>query len=203
MNEPEEYYRAAGADDIHQIVSVHIEAFPGFFLTSLGHSFLETMYRAFLFAPGSTFVVHERDGTLDGFAIGLLGGEDGLLSAHNLPALLKALIRPVIANPGRIIRRIISQFLCRGGEPPVPEGVMVLRSIGVRSGTRSTGVASRLLERLELSALEKGAAAIALTTDTRDNEHALGFYRKHGYRVVREFRQNGNREMAMLHKPLR
>ena len=43
--------RIASADDVADIVRIHREAFPGFFLTSLGPRFLELMYREYMRHP--------------------------------------------------------------------------------------------------------------------------------------------------------
>jgi dTDP-4-amino-4,6-dideoxygalactose transaminase len=48
-----------------------------------------------------------------------------------------------------------------------------------------------------------GAASVALTTDVLDNERAIRFYKKHGYEVAQEFKQDKRRAMFVMLKDLR
>lgn len=58
--------RLADERDIDAVASVHLAAFPGFFLTSLGRKFLSEMYRGFLKHPSGIFFVAEEGGGGDG-----------------------------------------------------------------------------------------------------------------------------------------
>lgn len=196
--------RNASAADIHQVVEVHISAFPGFFLTTLGPAFLQTMYRAFLLNQGGVFVVGELDGKTRGFAVGVLksSGRDRNLALRFLPQFMLALIPAVIRNPIKVIKRIGSQFFTSSEKLSIPDTAAVLRSIGVQPKFKGAGVAGRLLQEFEFQASQKGADCVALTTDALDNERAIGFYRKHGYTVTQDFKQDGKRPMYLLIKQL-
>lgn len=62
--------RFADERDIDAVASVHLAAFPGFFLTSLGRRFLIEMYRGFLSHPSGIFFVAEEQGRSWGLPLG-------------------------------------------------------------------------------------------------------------------------------------
>lgn len=196
--------RGALTTDVPRVADIHAAAFPGFFLTTLGPAFLRTMYLAFLSSAGGVFVVGQRNGRLDGFAVGVLksAGKDRHMALRFLPQFLAALLPALLRNPGKVLKRIASQFLALGEEPEIPDGAAVLRSIGVLPEARGSGVASLLLTEFERQALAKGATTVALTTDAVDNERAIGFYLKQGYTVIQEFRQDKSRQMFLMLKDL-
>ncbi|RDK12127.1 GNAT family N-acetyltransferase [Cupriavidus lacunae] len=197
--------RLAEPNDLNQVVDVHLAAFPGFFLTTLGRPFLTVMYRAFLSQPGSVFVVAEENGQLQGFAVGALkrGEGDRTLALKYLFRFLCALIPAVLRNPVRVTRRILGQMLSGRGQPEFPDHSAVLRSIGILPEEKGKGLANDLLCDFEKQARAKGAEAVVLTTDAASNERAIGFYKKNGYEVQTEFRQDGARPMLLMRKPIR
>jgi ribosomal protein S18 acetylase RimI-like enzyme len=194
----------AKAEDIDQVAAVHIDAFPGFFLTDLGPAFLRTMYKAFLLNHGGIFVVDDHNGIVGGFAVGVLksAGKDRNLAIRFMPQFAFSLVPAILKNPIKVTRRIASQFFATGEEVAIPGDAVVLRSIGVKPSLKGEGVAGRLLEEFEHQARKKGAALVALTTDAIDNERAIGFYRKNGYTIAQEFKQDGSRSMYLMVKKL-
>lgn len=197
--------RSAEEKDLRQIVDVHVAAFPGFFLTSLGRPFLMVMYRAFLSSPRSVFVVDETVGDVQGFAVGSLktGGGDRGLAIRFLPSFLMALIPAVIRSPIKVPARILGQLFTGRGQPDMPDNSAVLRSIGVRPEKRGGGIANELLRDFEKHARDKGAELVALTTDKASNERAIGFYKRNGYEIQAEFKQDGSRTMLLMKKDIR
>lgn len=197
--------RAAEPKDLRQVVNVHLEAFPGFFLTSLGPRFLEVMYRALLTGPGAVFLVAETEsGVIEGFAVGMARNvpRDRSLALKGLPSFLLAVIPAVARNPVLVTRRLAAQMFSRNAQPVFPVGAAVLRSIGVRPQMKGGGAAGRLLTAFEAQAHAKGASSVALTTDALHNERAIGFYTKQGYSAWQEFEQHGSRRMLLMTKSL-
>ncbi|WGS50623.1 GNAT family N-acetyltransferase [Paraburkholderia sp. D15] len=190
---------------MRQVVDVHVAAFPGFFLTSLGRPFLMVMYRAFLSNPASVFVVDETEGSVLGFAVGSLqtAGGDRSLAIRFLPRFVLALIPGVLRHPLIVTKKIVSQLFTSRGQPDAPEHSAVLRSIGVSPDKRGGGLANELLREFETHARAKGALFVALTTDKADNERAIRFYTKNGYGVHAEFSQDGSRAMLLMKKDIR
>jgi len=197
--------RDANLADIPAVAAVHMKAFPGFFLTTLGASFVKTMYKAFLLNTNGVFVVCESDKSVCGFAVGALASsnKDRKLAMKLLPQFLWSVIPAVLQNPFRVLTRIVRQFMAQDGSPSVPKGAAVLRSIGVLPELKGGGAASLLLQEFEQRALQMGATSLALTTDVLDNERAIQFYSKHGYQIVQEFKQDKHRAMFLMLKELR
>lgn len=196
--------RPACVEDVKQVTKVHLAAFPGFFLTTLGPAFLRTMYKAFLLNKGGVFVVDDRDGHIQGFAVGVLksAGKDRNLAVRFLPQLILSLIPAVVRNPVKVVKRITSQLFTTSERANIPKNAVILRSIGIQPSMQGGGAAGRLLQEFELRANEKGATSVALTTDALDNERAIRFYSKNGYKISQEFRQDGQRPMYLMTKEL-
>lgn len=194
--------RLAEIKDLNQVVNIHIAAFPGFFLTSLGPLFLMAMYRAFLLNSGGVFVVEEVKDEIHGFAVGILksAGRDRKLALKFLPVFLIALIPGVLRNPVNVLRRIWKQLFSVGIQLEIPGGSIVLRSIGVLPDKRGCGVANRLLGDFEKYSMEKGASVVVLTTDAENNERAIRFYLKNNYEIQQKFKQDSSRSMLMMLK---
>ena len=197
--------RDANLGDLSAVTDVHMKAFPEFFLTTLGASFVRTMYKAFLLNSNGIFVVTEADAGVCGFAVGALNSsnKDSKLAMRLLPQFVWAIIPAVLQDPFRVLTRIVRQFFEKNGVPDLPHGAVVLRSIGVFPEFKGLGVASLLLSAFERSALQMGATSLALTTDVLDNERAIQFYRKHGYQITQEFKQDKHRAMFLMLKELR
>lgn len=196
--------RRAEKEDLPRIVDIHISAFPGFFLTLLGRRFLMQMYRSFLNNDFSIFVVHDEGGKIDGFAVGLLkeAGGDMRLALRSMFSYAWTLIPAIARNPVLVTRRIIVHLMSKRVNLSVPSHGAMLRSIGVAPECRGNGVAPALLKEFERVAQEKGAWEILLTTDADENERAIGFYRKSGYRILMHFNQDNERRMLVLKKTI-
>ncbi len=197
--------RIATERDLSSVTVIHMEAFPGFFLTTLGASFVRTMYKAFWLNPKGIFVVSDASGGVDGFAVGAMPSDrkDRHLAMQLLPQFAWAVIPALMRHPLSVFRRVVSQFFEKGGAPSLPDGAAMLRSIGVAPALRGGGVASQLLDAFERRAFELGAKSVFLTTDVLDNERAIQFYRKHGYEIAHEFKQDKRRAMFLMLKELR
>lgn len=62
-------YRHATPEDIDAIVRLHTVAFPGFFLTSLGGSFLRLLYGAFVDIDGGICIVAQDGDCMQGVVV--------------------------------------------------------------------------------------------------------------------------------------
>jgi ribosomal protein S18 acetylase RimI-like enzyme len=168
---------------------IHLETFPGFFLSSLGPRFLREFYRAFAFDRSSIAIVAENslNGEVLGFAVGMLDSRGffkrlllkrwwafGLLS---LPAISK---RPTS------VTRILRAFLYRG-DPPIGKKRALLSSIAVTSGAQKIGLGSSLLREWVRCCSDRGASGCYLTTDAADNNAVNEFYTRNGWRIDAEF----------------
>jgi len=196
--------RIAREQDISEIAEVHLIAFPNFFLTSLGFKFLCVMYRAFLNNPKNIFIIAEKNGDIQGFAVGLMGsaGTGPQVALRFYPQFIYALSAVFFSQPLVIFKQIIYRLKSQGSELDVNNNQVILRSIAVRPEYISSGIANSLIKEFEVQAINKGIVSIVLTTDAIDNERAIAFYSKNGFKIARKFYQNDIRAMYFMKKNL-
>lgn len=197
--------RCAAESDIQAVSELHIHAFEGHFLSRLGQRFLNTMYRAFLNNSSGIFVVHESEqGTIDGFAVGVLASSSGdrRMAIKYLPQFMIATLPAAVRAPALIPRRLWRRFTDHANSLEIPSDAVILRSIGVSSSARGTGAASSLLTHFEHVSQQRGAQSVYLTTDEADNMRAQRFYTKHGYSLSTRFQQDETRAMWLMKKAI-
>lgn len=194
----------ATLQDLSGIVSLHVEAFPGFFLTSLGCGFLEELYRGFLTHPSGICLIARLSGGVAGFAAGTSQPDiffRDLRRRRGAFFLAKA-IPAVLVNPLPVTRKLIYAVRYRGETPVSISPGALLSSIGVSEGATGSGISGELIKAFEVEAIRRGLTSVYLTTDANNNERVNAFYRKHGYQVLDCFIQNGIRKMFRYEKIL-
>jgi hypothetical protein len=85
----------AMSSDTSDVVRVHLDVSPGFFLSELGAPFLRVMCKSFLMDANGIYLVHRAEiGEMDGFAVGTLTSQvrDRWLALRFLPEFLVASI---------------------------------------------------------------------------------------------------------------
>lgn len=190
------------SEHVRQVVDVHMRAFPGFFLTTLGPAFLRTYYRAAANAAGAIALVAVEDGRVAGFAVGNRhpAGFYRRLLRRRWPGFALAAVPGVLRSPSAVPRvlRAVRYPSTRGGDA----GAAGLFSIAVVPSSRGAGVGGALLAAFEREARAKGALRVVLETDADRNDVANAFYRSAGFSVVREFEQTQGRRMLEYVKEL-
>jgi len=196
----------ATQSDVPEVAHLHVHVFPGFFLTSLGTSFLEELYRGFLAHPSGIFIIAREAGRLVGFAAGTSAPDvffPDLRRRRRVAFAIKA-IPAILKNPLPVCRKLLHAIKYRG-ETPVPvarSSCALLSSIGVAETCRGSGLARRLIAAFEREAALHGAGFVYLTTDAHSNDRVNGFYAANGYTAVSRFLQSGKREMFRYEKSL-
>jgi ribosomal protein S18 acetylase RimI-like enzyme len=189
--------RRATLNDVSIVAQIHTLAFPGFFLTTLGYSFLRELYSGFVNQPGGIFVVAEDGDKVVGFAAGTTVPDVFFAELRNKRGfyfLLKA-IPALIKNARVVFKKLASSIFYKGDKPAELIGGTLLSSIGVIPTSRGGLVGSELLDDFEKIAFSQNATFIYLTTDAVGNERANAFYSKRGYTVEGKFLQQSNRPM--------
>lgn len=196
--------RTASTKDLDAIVSIHLEAFPGFFLTSLGSRFLCLMYQAFAEDPNSVFVSIADKGKIVGFVVGAgqQGSQVRRMAFRKAPRLALAVAPALLKNPLNIASHLLRQLFSLDGHPVIDADALVLRSIAVASSSLGTGAASQLLQAFEREVAERGYKSIFLTTDAVGNDRVKLFYQKAGYSIETSFVQKPSRLMNLYKKTL-
>ena len=152
-------------DYIKPIAELHMRAFPTFFLTQLGLSFLKTLYAGYLEDEDSGIIIAVEKGKLIGF----------IAYSKDYPQFYKGLIRhhlfrfgvcsigAVICHPS-FIKRLLGAF--KKSDSVVKEEKYVeLASICVNPGTESRGVGTSLIDYLKRKVDFNEYSYINLETD--------------------------------------
>jgi ribosomal protein S18 acetylase RimI-like enzyme len=195
--------RPAVPGEVAKLARLHREAFPGFFLSSLGEPFLRHLYRGFIASPEAVCLVAEKGSTLLGVVAGPVRPKEffrGLLYARGVHFAFAA-IPGLLSNPGPVARRLLAALTYRGEAPAAVSGALV-STICVAPEGRGGGIAVRLLEAFCDEARRRGARYVYLTTDREQNAGVNAFYTRAGFTLESEIRRDGGRVMNRYLKDL-
>ncbi|PZO22349.1 GNAT family N-acetyltransferase [Limnobacter sp.] len=181
--------RPAQTSDIAQVVQVHIQAFPGFFLTLMGTRFLRLLYSGFLNHPTGISLVacpQAKPSEVIGFVVGTTqpqGFFSQLLRQHWL-AFAMASLWPLLKKPGLVFVKLWSALFYRGESLPDQPNAALLSSLGVKPTAQGQQIGQQLVSAFLAHAQTAGATAVYLTTDQSDNTKANHFYTKLGFKLA-------------------
>jgi len=181
---------------IEEIVSIHLAAFQGFFLTFMGRGFLRQMYRSYCDHSASAILAAVRNGR----AVGFVAYSEDLSGLYRF--MLKKRLVPFawyslcafIRKPN-IFFRLMRAFL-KPREARHTEQYVKLASIGICPEMQMMGIGSQLISALKSHIDSTQYAYISLETDSDDNDAANKFYRKNGFVPVREYTTREGRKMT-------
>lgn len=204
--------RATEADSgsIRDLVALHVAAFPGFFLTSLGPKFLSLLYSSYLSSPDCICLIArdiEKSGASPlGVAVAIKNPPEfykGLLRSQGLKFLLRA-IPSLLKNPSVVARKLASALFYKGdaSDEVDTRNAVLLSTISVSPGAQGLGVGKKLLERVEIHALQSSAEFVYLMTDRDGNSAVNSFYLKNGYLLDAVLPKGGKRFMNRYIKKL-
>jgi len=185
-------------EDISQVVNIHIESFNGFFLTTLGYSFLHCYYSSVIRNEDSICVGIFDKNKLIGFAVGTIKpvGFHKKLFLKNfklfLPYLFKYIFKPKV-----ILRLLLN--LQKGSKREINNYAELL-SIAVNKNFMGKGWGKILLKEFERQVLKNNFKNIILTTDYYNNEYTMNFYKNNGYSVFDIFITYPKRKMYKMIK---
>lgn len=198
--------RKAKITDTDSIVKIHCDAFDGFFLTSLGKTFLRFYYSCFINSDETIVLCAENNGTLLGFAAIAQNahGFNSRLIKRNFIKFSLLAMKLLFTCPKSLVRlaRNIRKTGNGGGIDTDLEAYAELFSIGVSPQSQGQGIGKILLAESEQEIKKRGVQRVSLTTDYYDNDSALAFYRSMGYEVMYEFIAYPDRKMYRLIKTL-
>ena len=189
--------------DIERIVSIHLAAFNGFFLSSLGASFLRTYYKSYFYCPGAILLSAIEDNQIIGFAAAATKsrGFNKRLILNSLSAYMWQVIQLLFTNPKAILHLV--KNMSKSSPHDNDRGEYgELYSIAVAPNQQGKGVGRDLLKQVEKRARQEGSVQFSLTTDYYNNEKTIGFYNSMGYEVYYDFVAYPDRRMFRLIKHL-
>lgn len=182
--------------DIDRVVAVHVESFPGFFLSFLGPGFLRRYYAGIVAAPeGIAFVWADAGGQVAGFVAGSAnpGGFYRRLLRRDWLGFCFASLPAVCRRPSVVPR--LFRALSHPGANPVGADVAGLFSIAVAPSTQGSGAGGSLVRAFLDEAGRRGAGKVFLTTDRDDNDGVNAFYRNLGFSLERQYLTPEGRRM--------
>ena len=178
--------------NVSGMAQCHTVAFPGRFMTEMGHRWLCALYRFYINHPGGVcYVAIDSAGKVAGFAV---GGEPGIRQQFLRSAMLryshiifwKFLTRPIVRavlleelfNKLHLKRKASSSenIDTRGNLPKCGN----LLSICVLPDYKGTGVANKLIETFQKACAAKGYRRLTLSV-LSENLRAITFYKRHGW----------------------
>ena len=195
--------RNASNSDVDSIVSIHQDAFKGFFLTTLGPDFLRFYYSRFLTSSGAKILCAVEDDRLVGFAALAenCNGFNGKLVKNNLFSFALLSIKMLFTSPKSLLR-LAKNLTKRSDDVEDVADYAELFSIGVLGTEQGKGIGKILLTSSEEYVRTKNIAKISLTTDYYNNDQTVGFYKAMGYNELYQFVSYPNRKMYRFIKEL-
>lgn len=171
---------------LEEVVALHLQVFPGDFITMLGKRFLlEIFYPLFLVKPGMGFVAMD-EGKVVGYVVG--GRGSGGLAAGKvlrvLPGTLWGLAIRALGAPRRFWGIGIRVLRELGIKYPTGQGVLAY--IAVAPSWQGKGIGRRLVENF-VEALKEEGVKECYVKGWAGNKAGEGLYLSCGFRVWRQF----------------
>ena len=187
--------RLATIKDVDAIVKVHLDSFPGFFLTFLGYRFLSELYAGIITDPtGIAFVSVEKN-IIAGFVAGTSQpvGFYRRLLRHRWWRFAMASVIPVLKNP-MIVPRLLRAFR-KSQDTSSQADTGTLMSIAVVPDAQGNSMGKMLVKYFLEETARRGLKHVDLTTDKKGNDSVNQFYRRLGFQCSRTFFTPEGREM--------
>ena len=188
-----------GRAHIDSVVAIHMDAFPGFFLTTLGPRFLRIFYEAFLEEPSAVALVAEDGPAVFGAIVGTTNPRAFFrrLLIRKWWAFAAESLGYVVKHPG-VCLRLVRAFNYRGMPGiSIESGYALLSSIAVAKAAQGQGVGRVLVDAWFKRVQAAGALGAYLTTDANNNQIVNGFYQATGWRLTEVIITPEGRRMNM------
>ena len=194
--------RSMRSDELNKVVSLHLDAFPGYFLSFLGPKVLRLFYRSYLDFD-QVAIVAERKGRLVGFVTGIdnaFGFYKKLLLRRGILFAL-ASAQSILKRPS-IAPRLFRSAFKRSRKSADSVSSITLSYIAVDPAVQKCGIGQILASAFENEALRRGMSSILLETDAIGNDDVLSFYSKAGYKHCEEYYTHEGKLMYKLQKKI-
>lgn len=177
------------ADRLDGVVAVHLDAFPGFFMTQLGPRFLREYYRCVVEYPRGILLTENSGGDSIGFVAGFVDPVPFYRELRRRRVRLGfAACAGLLARPQRLFTLLVNYRRAGGTAQQPPDArTAELSSLAVTPNAGGQGVGSRLVDAFTEAAGVLGADRVMLTTDAHGNDAINAFYQRLGFTCVRTF----------------
>ena len=189
----------ASVAHLDAIVQIHMAAFEGFFLESLGACFLNELYRGFITDPSGVCLVAVEGNNVVGFVAGTTQ-PDGFFRRLLLKrwyAFVFAGVNSMALHPIRVGKKFLLALRYRGERPVDLSNSTLLSSIGVTPIGIGKGIGRILISTFCEMARATGASSVFLTTDSDNNDTVNRFYLSNGFTLHSSFVKERNRRMNL------
>ena len=155
--------KKAEIGDVNSIVAIHKQAFPNFFLTTLGDNFLRLYYSCMCKCDGAVTLCAVEEGKVVGFASSALksaGFNTRLIKSNIIPFMGEA-IKLFLTSPMSLVR-LVKNFTKKSSSIDDDGDYAELFSIGVSPTCQGKGVGSLLLNENEHVTTRMGGGKTAI-----------------------------------------
>jgi len=185
--------------DVKDVVDIHLAAFPGFFLSSLGSAYLEFYYTLLLEYDGGLLLGIETDGPLAGFVAGFRDpARFYALLARSRRRQLIPLLKSVMRRPS-LLGRMLYNVRTVGSRADTTDAsgpdTCELSSIGLSPEVQGRRAGKALVLEFLETCRRAGVHYVDLTTDAADNEPVNRFYLDLGFTLEDTCAAGGDRLM--------
>jgi len=179
------HIRGAEDGDLTALTQVHVQSFPGFFLSALGPRFLRLLYREILHSRDGVLIVAEDSSGVIGLAAGTTAqsGFYRTLLRRRLGGFAFAAIPAAVRRP-QIVPRLL-RALRRPAESASASAAASLMSLAVLPRAEGQGIGARLVSAFCEELRRRGVRDVCLTTDAAGNDAVNRFYCRQGFNVAR------------------
>ena len=191
-------------EEIQEIVKIHINAFPNFFLTSLGSDLLFELYRSFLETENSGIYISKIDSKVVGFLAFTEKSTPiyyNILKKHFFSFSLK-LFKKFLKNPFsffKLLYKFKKKLSLKKEEKRTLLKKIRIESIAVEPNYFNKKIGKELIDFLKKNIDFEKFDLIELETDAKNNEKTNYFYQKNEFIKVEEITVDGNRVMNIYH----
>jgi ribosomal protein S18 acetylase RimI-like enzyme len=181
--------RVTQSDRLDDIVAIHAQAFPGFFMTQLGGRFLRAYYGCVVDSPHGLLIAEDGSRGCVGFVAGFVDPAAFYQELRRRRVRLGlAACAGIVCRPWRLAALLANYRRAGGLARRGPDArTAELSSLAVTPHEGGRGVGSRLVHAFVEAAGAQGAHRILLTTDAYGNEVVNRFYQRLGFTCVRCF----------------
>jgi ribosomal protein S18 acetylase RimI-like enzyme len=168
---------------LDSIVTIHMKAFRGFFLESLGERFLKELYLGFLLERSEICLVAIDCRRVVGFVAGTSEPDQFFLRLlrSRWPAFLFAGLVALLLRPLRVGSKFLYVLRYRGERAVDVPHAALLSSIGVARGETGKGIGGMLLSSFCDEVRVRGVPVVFLTADRDRNDAVNRLYRSNGF----------------------
>lgn len=194
--------KATDFHEVEQIVAIHLFAFPGFFLTFLGKSFLNYLYKGFIQHTDSGILVAIEESRIVGFlaySTELSKFYSFILRQYFFPFAWYGFLG-TLRSPKCILR--IIRALTYPSAKKTDEKYIEISSIAVDPTIQTKGIGSGLIKHLCEMFKDSEFQIIRLETDAEYNDAANYFYQKNGFIKENVYLSPERRRMNIYKRPV-